>query len=159
QAKDELQLIVRMQIATGAQDQVAAETLSRLLGAQEVYKDRLLRRDSLPFWQLGMRRQQGENIDLFSSAGRRWITITAFLLDKRGMTMFLLSVLLVSMLIAFRLYVATRNAQPQDETQIAALLIVRRWVALGLLAPLLVAYTLAPTAPVSLIGLTIVISF
>lgn len=158
-AKDELQLIVKMQIATGTQDQLAAEVLSRLLGAQEVYKDKLLRRDSLPFWQLGLRRQEGENQDLFSSAGRRWATIGAFLTEKRGMMVFLVVVLVLSMLVALRLRIITRAVHPADQLQQEALLILRRWVALGLLAPLLLAYTLVPTAPLSAIGLAILVSF
>jgi small-conductance mechanosensitive channel len=158
-ARDELQLIVRMQIATGVQDQWAADMLSRLITAQDTYKDRLLRRDSLPFWQISLRHQQGENKEVFSSANRRWITIATFLSQRKGTLAFLLLVLVLSTGVAFRLNVLTRNAHSEEWQHEEALLIVRRWVALGLLAPLLLGYLLSPSAPLSLIGLAILLSF
>jgi len=158
-ATDKLQLVVKMQIATGALDQSAAEVLARLLGAQAVYKDRIFRRDSLPIWQLGARREQGENKGVFGTATSRLITIKAFLEERRGTIVFLLVVFVLSTMLAYRLYVATRNAHPADETSAQALLLLRRWVALGILAPLLFAYALAPAMPLSLVGLVILASF
>lgn len=158
-AQDELQLLVRMQIATGAQDQSAAEVLNQFMGAQEVYKDRLLSRDSLPFWQLSLRREQGENASVYATANSRVITIKAFFQEHAGTMGFLLLLLAVSLAISSRLASVTKGAQPEDPLQAEAVLLVRRWVALGMLAPLLLAYSLAPSAPVVLIGVAIVLSF
>ena len=63
------------QIAVGAQDQVVAEILARLNAGQQVFAEDLLQRDSLPFWKLGNRRQQGENTSLYRTATSRWISI------------------------------------------------------------------------------------
>ncbi len=159
QAVTQLQLLVRMQVAVGAQDQMAAEILARVGNAQQVFTENLLRRDSLPFWQLSARRQSGENPNLYTTATSRWITIVAFAREQRGVLILLLILLPISLACAHRLHLATQNAQPEDPTQAEALLLVRRWIALGVLAPLLLAYVLAPSAPLSLVGLIVLLSF
>ena len=159
QTVNQLQLLVKMQIAVGAQDQAAAEILARLGNAQQVFTENLLRRDSLPFWELGARRQSGENPNLYATAAGRWITIGAFLREQSGVVIFLLILGVFSLLCAYRIHLETRNAHPADSTQAEALLLVRRWVALGVLAPLLVGYVLAPSAPLALIGLIVLFSF
>ena len=159
QAINELQLLVKMQIAVGAQDQTASAILTRLGNAQQLFTENLLRRDSLPFWELGARRQSGENPSLYTTAASRWITIGAFLREQSGVVVFLLILGACSLLCAYRIDLATRNAQPADPTQAEALLLVRRWMALGVLAPLLIGYVLAPSAPLSLIGLIVLFSF
>ena len=158
-ATGELQSTVKMQIALGAQDQAANEILARLGVAQQAFAERLLHRDSLPFWQWSARRQQGENTSLYSTARSRWISIAAFVNERRRLIAFLCVVLFLSMLAAFRLKQACQNAQAEDPDTAEALRIARQWVALGLLAPLLVAYVLAPSAPFSLIGLAVIVSF
>jgi potassium-dependent mechanosensitive channel len=159
QAASELQQLVKMQIAVGAEDQTAAEILARLGDAQQVFTENLLQRDSLPFWQLSARRQSGENPSLFATAASRWITIEAFAREQSKMLVLLLLVLAISLACAYRLQLATWEARPEDPTQTEALLLVRHWIALGVLAPLLVGYVLAPSAPVSLIGLVVLFSF
>jgi len=159
QASNQLQFLVKMQIAAGAQDQTAADILGRIGSAQQVFTENLLRRDSLPFWRLGARRQEGENPSLYATASSRWITIGAFLQERRGVVTFLVILAVLSLLCAYRVQRATRNTQPADATQSEALLLVRRWVALGFLAPLLAGYLLAPSAPLSLTGLAVLFSF
>jgi small-conductance mechanosensitive channel len=158
QATDQLQLEVNMQIATGVQDRAAAEILSRLATAQQGFNEGFFARDSLPFWQLSNRRQQGENRDLYSSASSRWIAIGVFARERRGMIAFVVVIGCLSLVISYRLHRLVSNLEtPSLEPQ--ARLLFERWVALGLLAPLLVAYVLAPAAPLPLIGLVVLASF
>ena len=159
QAVNELQLLVKMQIAVGTQDQAATDILGRIGSAQQVFTENLLRRDSLPFWQLAARREAGENPSLYTTATSRWISIGAFLQESREAIALLVFLTLASLGCAYRLYVRTRNAHPQDPTQAEALLLVRRWVALGVLGPLLIGYVLAPSVPLALIGLVVLFSF
>jgi small-conductance mechanosensitive channel len=158
-ATADLKFEVKMQIALGAQDQAADEVLARLGVAQQVFAEKLFHRDSLPFWQWGERRQQGENVNIYSTARSRWRSIGAFVSERRQLVAFLAVILVLSLLAAFRLKQACQDAKPDDPESAEALQIVRRWVALGLLAPLLVAYILAPSAPFSLIGLAVLFSF
>ena len=159
QASDELQFIVKMQIAVGAQDQAGSEVLAQLSGAQQVFAEDMLHRDSLPFWQLGTRREQGENPSLYHTATSRWISITAFAREHSTALILLLLLSVVSLAGSYRLHLLVRGAPAGDPTQGEAFLLLRRWVALGFMAPLLMAYVLAPTAPLSLIGLVILFSF
>ncbi len=159
QSTEELQSLVKMQIAVGAQDQAAADILSRLNTAQQVFAEDLLQRDSLPFWQLSNRRQQGENTSLYSTATRRWISIGAFARENRGMLLLICIVLVLSLGSAYQLHRRSQDFDVSDQVQREALLLVQRWIALGLLAPLLMVYMLAPTAPLALIGLVVLFSF
>jgi potassium-dependent mechanosensitive channel len=158
QASDELQFLVKMQITVGGQDQAASDVLAQLTSAQQVFAEDLLQRDSLPFWQLGTRREQGENPTLYRTATSRWISITAFAREHSTALVLLLLLLVVSLACSYRLHLLARGA-PGLPQQAEAYLLLGRWVALGFLAPLLIAYVLAPTAPLSLIGLVILLSF
>ena len=102
--------------------------------------ERLFERDSLPFWQLGARRQQGENKVLYTSARTRWLSIATFLHDRRGTVAFLSSSFLASLLLTYRVHRAVLNRHLDQALLSAASLLIRRWVALGLLAPLLTSY-------------------
>ncbi len=59
-AQNHLRTIVNLQVQAAAQDQVALEVVDRLDKASTHLEERLLQRDSLPLWQVGLRRQQGE---------------------------------------------------------------------------------------------------
>ncbi len=159
QAVSELQFLVKMQVAVGVQDQSAAAIVARIVAAQQAFTENLLHRDSLPFWRLGARRQTGENPSLYATASSRWIVIEAFGREHSRALVFLFLLLLVSLACTYRLRRATQNAQPQEGIRAEALLLVRRWVALGVLAPLLAGYILAPSAPLSLVGLVVLFSF
>jgi len=159
QSTEELQSLVKMQIAVGAQDQAATDILARLNAAQQVFAEDLLQRDSLPFWQLSNRRQQGENTSLYSTATRRWISIGAFAHENRGILTLVCIVLLLSLGGAYQLRRRAPEFDVTDQVQREALLLTRRWIALGLLAPLLMVYMLAPSAPLALIGLVVLFSF
>ncbi len=159
QAVSQLQLLVKMQVVVGAQDQATAEILARIGNAQQFFTENLLRRDSLPFWQLGARRQGGENPSLYATATSRWISIEVFAGEYRKELVLLFILLLISLACTYRLHLATQNAQPEGATQAEALLLVQRWIALGVLIPLLLTYLLAPSAPLSLIGLILLFSF
>jgi small-conductance mechanosensitive channel len=158
-AMQQLQSTVNLQIALGTQEQAAAEVMARLADAQQVLAKRLFERDSLPFWQLGTRRQQGENSVLYTSARSRWLSITAFLRDRKGTVVFLVIFLLASLLFAFRMHRTAIDSHLEQALPDNAALLIHRWVALGFLAPLLMSYVFAPSAPFSLIGLTVLFSF
>ena len=155
-ATQQLQSTVNLQITLGTQEQAAAEVMTKLADAQQAVAARLFERDSLPFWQLGARRQQGENKVLYISARTRWLSISTFLRERAGTVAFLLVFLCASVLFTFRIHHAASGSVslPDD-----ASLLIHRWVALGFLAPLLTSYVFAPSAPFSLIGLTVLFSF
>ena len=158
-ATQQLQSTVNLQIALGTQEQSAAEVMAKLTDAQQVLAERLFERDSLPFWQLGARRQQGENTALYISARSRWLSIVAFLRERAGTIVFLCIFLCASLLFTYRAHRAAHLRQLEQELPTDAALLVHRWVALGLLGPLLISYVFAPSAPFSLIGLTVLFSF
>ena len=158
-ATQQLQSTVNLQIALGAQEQAATDVMAKLADAQQALGQRMLERDSLPFWQLGARRQQGENLTLYTSARSRWLSITTFLHDRPGVVVFLGIFVCASLLLTFRVHraVSTKHLDPALPDDASSL--IHRWVALGLLAPLLTSYLFAPSAPFSLIGLTVLFSF
>ncbi len=159
QAQDLLRTIVNLQVTGANQHQLALDMLDDLEKARNHLKNHVLQRDSLPLWQVFMRRQNGEVPDFFSNADARLIGIESFVQENSG-TFFLLSVSAVlSLFGAYRLSVKTRAIQPAGESQARALEITRHWCALGLLPPLLLAFLFAPRAPLALIGLTILLSF
>jgi small-conductance mechanosensitive channel len=158
-ATQQLQSTVKLQIAVGAQEQVAADVLARLGGAQQFFTERLFERDSLPFWQLGARRQQGENATLHASARTRWVSITAFARERPALVVFLVVLACLSLLVSYRLDQAAKRGAFAPSLPEDAAFLVHRWVALGLLGPLLVSYVFAPSAPFSLIGIVVLISF
>ena len=83
QAKDELQMIVTMQIQASADVEMAGDVLDRLAQARKQLTGHLLHRDSLPLWQIATRHQAGENSQNYGSLNNRRIAIEAFLPRKR----------------------------------------------------------------------------
>ncbi len=158
-ATRQLQATVNLQIALGAQEQAATDVMAKLGDAQQALTERLLKRDSLPFWQLGARRQQGENAVLYASARSRWLSISTFVREWTGTVAFLGIFSCASLLFTFRMNRAASRSQREQALPDDASTLIHRWVALGLLAPLLMSYAFAPSAPFSLIGLTVLFSF
>lgn len=159
QAAAQLQQVVNMQIQSSAQDQVVADMLSQLTQARAALKTRLFRRDSLPLWQFAARRAGNESVRLYGSAGGRWIAISSFANEHRTALIAIAILLIVSLGLAHHLYRITASTVPLDDSQALVLRVVRHWFALGMLPPLICAYLLATSAPLTLIGLFILISF
>jgi potassium-dependent mechanosensitive channel len=159
QAQSLLRVIVNLQVSAANQHQLALEVLDRLAKAHSRLNEHVLQRDSLPLWQVFLRRQQGETPDFLGDARARVIGIKAFAQENSGAFFALAVLLLLSLFGAYRLSTAIRGIQPRDELQSHALAITRHWFALGILPPLLVAFLLAPLAPLPLIGLAILVSF
>jgi small-conductance mechanosensitive channel len=158
-AQDALQFSVNLQIRVGAVDSQAMDMLARLNVAQRGLKGHMLDRDSLPLWQMGNRRADGESPSAFRSANSRWISLTAYLRDNRGVVVFLAILLGISLITTWQLRAATRDKKAEDELEASAYRILRHWLALGLLLPMTLAYALMSGAPVTLLGLLILISF
>jgi potassium-dependent mechanosensitive channel len=159
QAQDLLRVIVNLQVSAANQHQLALGVLDRLAKARTQLKGHVLQRDSLPLWQVFLRRQQGETRDFFGNAGARMIGIESFVQEHAGAFFALGVLLMLSLLGAYRLSVRSRGIQPSDELRRQALVITQHWVALGVLPVLLIAFLLAPYAPLPLIGLAILLSF
>ena len=158
-AQDALQLAVNMQIKVGNFDQTAEDVLSQIATAKTKLKGRLFDRDSLPLWKVGARREVGESRTVFGSAHSRWISIAAFFEENRGVIAFNIVLLFASMLLARRLDQITRDKHAADELEADAYRVFRHWVAVALLLPMILAYTLSPSAPITLLGLLIMVSF
>ena len=158
-AKAALQVAVNLQITVGTIDQTSADMISQLSQVRIKLKGRLLDRDSLPLWKIGARRQLGEGRTMFGTVNSRWISISAFLKENKGTNAFLFVLFLVSIALARRLYEITRDKEPTDEIEADTYRILRHWIAVSLLLPLILGYVLAPTAPVTLLGLFILVSF
>ncbi|MGB8890180.1 MAG: mechanosensitive ion channel domain-containing protein [Candidatus Korobacteraceae bacterium] len=159
QVGNQLRLIVNLQVRAASQDQLALDVLDRLTKARGRLEGRLLERDSLPLWQLTQRRQIGENNEFFLTPSARLRSIQAFARDSLGALAALALFGLLSLFAAYRLHLATRHVRPVDRHQAQVLHIVRHWIGLGLLPPLLCGYLLAPLAPLALISLGILISW
>jgi potassium-dependent mechanosensitive channel len=159
QAQAALQLSVNMQVRVGEFDQTTESVLAQLAQAKTKLKGHLFDRDSLPLWQVGARRQQGESRTAFRSVHSRWISIVAFLKENKGLISFSILLLIPSLFFAKRLHLLTRDKQPADKLEVEAYRAFSHWVAVGLLPPMIAGYLLAPTAPVTLLGLFILISF
>jgi small-conductance mechanosensitive channel len=159
QAQDGLQLAVNLQIRVSNLDAAAKDAIARLAAARTKLKGHLLDRDSLPLWRVGARREQGESPSAFRSVSSRWISIAAFLKQKQGTIAFLVVLFAVSLIVARRMHELTRNRQASDETEADAYRVLRHWIALALMPPMMVGYVLAPSAPVTLLGLVIMVSF
>jgi small-conductance mechanosensitive channel len=158
-AQEALQMAVNMQINVGAFDQTTEDVISKLAQARAKLKGRLLDRDSLPLWKIGARREVGEGRYVYGTVGSRWISIVAFFKENQGVVAFDIVLLLVSLVLSRRLSHITRNKQPADELEADAYRVFSHWVAVGLLPAMVVAYWLAPSAPVALFGLLILVSF
>ncbi len=158
-AQDLLRVIVNLQVSAANQHQAALDVLDQLEKSREQLKGRLLHRDSLPLWHIVQRRQQAETTDFLRSASARVIGIESFAQDNPWIFVAFAVVTLLSLLGAYRLSVATRGISPTGDIQQRALEIVSHWVALGILPPLLLTFLLAPIAPLSLLGLAILLTF
>jgi potassium-dependent mechanosensitive channel len=159
QAQDLLRVVVNLQVSAANQHQLALDVLDQLAKAHSRLNTHVLQRDSLPLWEIFLRRQQGETPDLFANAGARVIGIKSFAQENSGAFIGLAVLLLLSLFGAYRLSLAPRGTQPADELQARAPAITRHWFALGIVPPLLVAFLLAPLAPLPLSGLAILLSF
>jgi small-conductance mechanosensitive channel len=159
QAQDLLRVIVNLQVTAANQHQAALDVLERLEKSREQLKGRLLHRDSLPLWQIFQRRRQDETADFLRNASARVIGIESFAQDNPGMFVVFAVLILLSLFAAYRLSVRTRGVSPSGDTQARALEITRHWVALGILPPLLLTFLFASFAPLSLLGIAILLSF
>ena len=159
QAQEALQSAVNLQIKVGNLDATANEVTARLVKAQSQLKGHLLDRDSLPLWRVGERRQIGENAAVFRSVHSRWISILSFFKEKAGAIVFLAVLFLASLLFMRRLHQLTRDKQPADDLEADAYRMLKHWFAVGLLAPMVLGYVLAPSAPLTVLGLVILVSF
>ena len=160
QAQDLLRVIANLQVIAANQHQLGLEVLDQLAKSRTQLKDRILQRDSLPLWHVFLRREQGEPPPgLFRNASARVIGIESFAQENLGIFFTLAVLLLLSLFGAYRLSVRIRGIEPAGELQANALAITRHWLALGLLPPLLLAFLLAPFAPLPLIGIAILLSF
>ena len=159
QAQESLRASVNLQIKVGALDENANGVLARLTATHAQLKGHLFDRDSLPIWRPGIRRQVGEGASMLLSAHSRWISVITFLSESKGALAFLAIVMAVSMTLARRAYHLTRNRQPTDELEADAYRILKHWLAVGLLLPMAIGYVVAPSAPVTLLGIIILVSF
>jgi small-conductance mechanosensitive channel len=154
-----LQALVNLQIKVGEVDQTAQDAISQLVEVKAKLKGHLLDRDSLPLWQVRSRRVVGETTSVFHTVNSRWISIISFLRENRGILVFLFFLFIACEVLAKKLHDIVRTKQPTDEVEVDAYRILRRWFAVGLLPPLAVGYLLAPGAPVTVLGLVILVSF
>ncbi|HEY4901069.1 MAG TPA: mechanosensitive ion channel domain-containing protein, partial [Terriglobales bacterium] len=159
QAKDELQTIVTLQIQASAGVDMAGDVLDRLAQARKQLTGHLIDRDSLPLWKIATRHQMGESSQNFGSINNRWIAIEAFFHENAGALLFVFVLLIVSEGLAYRLHVMVRELKPEQDLEPTVRRILHHWIALGLLPPLMFGYLLVPTAPMSLVGIAILISF
>ncbi len=159
QAQGVLQTAVKLQIQVGSFDQTAETMVSQLSQVRIKLKGHLLDRDSLPLWKLSSRRQTGESAGLFNSVNSRMVAVAYYLAEQGTAIVVLLAVWIGSLTLAKRLHSMVRGKQPEDDLEADAYRILRHWMALGLLPPLILGYALAPSAPITLLGFIIVLSF
>ena len=159
QVQDQLRVIVNQQIRAANQDQAAIDVLDRLEKERQYLDGRLFEHDSLPLWEVGQRREIGENKEAFANASNRLLGIQAFASESAGGIVALLIFLVISLAGAYRLNRTLRGVQPENGDHEQIFRMARHWIALGSLAPLLCGYLLAPLAPLPLIGLVILASF
>ena len=159
QAQETLQLVVNLQIKVSTFDQIAEDLIARLIQARAKLKAHILDRDSLPLWKTSSRRELGETSSVFRTMTGRWISIVAFLQESRGTIVFLFLLFVGSELLAYRLNQIVRDKAPSDQIEAETYRILGHWFAVGLLPPLILGYVLAPSAPVTLLGLLILLSF
>ena len=159
QAQEVLQSAVKLQIKVGTFDQTAGTMVAQLSAARGKLKGHLLDRDSQPLWKLSSRRQTGENTGIFHSVSSRAISTAYYIAEHEGAIVLLVLVMIASIVLARHLHSMVRDKQPTDELEAHAYRILRHWVAVGLLPPLILSYALAPSAPLTLLGFTILLSF
>jgi potassium-dependent mechanosensitive channel len=159
QAQGVLQTAVKLQIQVGSFDQTAGAMVSQLSQVRLKLKGHLLDRDSLPLWRLSSRREPGENAGIIHSVNSRVVSVAYYLVEQGAPLVFLFLVLIASLVVAKRLHTMVRDKVPSDEIEADAYRILHHWVALGLLPPLILSYALASSAPVTLLGFVIMLSF
>ena len=159
QTENQLRSIVNLQVQAGNQDQLALDVLDELNQANSRVNHSLLYRDSPPLWQLAGQPAQGEVIDVYQTPSARFLSMRAFAREHNGGLAVFVVLLFVSLFGAYRLRATTRHIQPENDEQAKVLRIVRQWFALGLLPPLFFCFVLAPSAPVPLIGLSVLAAF
>ena len=159
QAQDVLQSAVKLQIKVGSFDQTAGTMVVQLSAARAKLKGHLLDRDSLPLWKLSSRRQMGESNALFHSFNTRLISVSFFLTEHWPAFVFLLAVFVGTAILARQMHMLVRDKQPADELESQAFRILRHWIAVSMLPPLLLGYVLSPSAPITLMGFIIMLSF
>ena len=103
QVQDQLRVIVNQQIRAANQDQAAIDVLDRLEKERQYLDGRLFEHDSLPLWDVGQRREIGENKEAFANASNRLLGIQAFALESTGGIAALLIFLVISLAGAYRL--------------------------------------------------------
>ncbi len=77
-------MIVNLQVIAANQHQLALDVVDRLGDARAQLKEHVLQRDSLPLWQLVVRRQQGETPDFYANTSARIIGIKSFVRENSG---------------------------------------------------------------------------
>ncbi len=159
QAQGVLQSAVKMQIKVGTFDQTAGTMVSQLSQARLKLKGHLLDRDSQALWKISTRRQMGESGSLFHSVNSRVISIAYYLVEHGTAITILCLLMIASVVLARRLHRMVRDKQPTDDLDVDAYRILRHWLALGLLPPLIIGYAFAPSAPLTLLGFIIMLSF
>jgi potassium efflux system protein len=157
QSQNQLKDIVNLQVDAAMQDQIADDTLDRLVRTREYLDRRLFQRDSRPLWQF-QQPQQAESSEFYTVASARMISIRAFVVQARGSLALLFVLLLLSLFAARHLQRASLETEPNTPAQAELGHIRRHWFALGVLVPLLFGYLVAPSAPIPLIGLAILLS-
>ena len=81
-AQDQLRLIVNLQVAAANQHQLTLDMMDQLARAKAQVKGRILQRDTLPLWQVFLRRQQGETPDFFRNISVRIASVESFIAEK-----------------------------------------------------------------------------
>ncbi len=159
QAQGILQTAVKLQVQVGSFDQTAATMVSQLSQTRIKLKGHLLDRDSLPLWKLSSRRQMGESAGIIHSVSSRITSTGYYLLEENVTIVVLVLVLIGSLVLAKRMHSMIRDKEPADDLEADAFRILRHWVALGTLPPLILGYALTPSAPITLVGFIIMLSF
>ena len=155
-ARDALLGAVRLQVTTTQQDQAAAQVVEQL-SAEQAATGVLFRRDSLPLWDRQSLREHADGQGVFGWSSVRWNAAVGFGSEyKRALTL-LAGLLLVSLWVTYQISRRVAGVVPRGEAQACVLLILNRWVALGMAVPLLFACLLVPRAPTALIGSIILV--
>ncbi len=158
QAQQRLRTIVNLQVQAAVQDQAALDVIARLDSAHTRSRS-MLERDGPPLWRLDEQEQSAAGANPFVSTNTRVLAIRAFARQNAGTLLGVVLLGLLSLAGAYRLYRVSQAGEAAYEGNAEVSAILRRWFALGLLPPLLLAYILTPAAPVTLIGLAVLLSF
>ena len=146
-----------MQIQASADVEMAGDVLDRLAQARKQLTGHLLNRDSLPLWQIATRHQVGENSQNYGSLRQSLDRNRGFFHENAGALGLRVILLIACQALAYRLHVMLHGKLGQTWSR-TVVQILNHWFALGLLPPLMFGYLLGPSAPMSLIGIVILIS-